>query len=95
MPPVKRLAEGASKKLYDWWTDSSDRGLNPLLRAFNKAVTYPVSGLGDPLVDFKYYARGGRTKNVIVPGVDRDNTRELTAYYLDLIEKPDYIIPTE
>ena len=95
MPPVKRLAEGASKKLYDWWTDSSDRGLNPLLRAFNKAVTYPISGLGDPLVDFEHYARGSRKKNVLHFGVDRDNTRELTAYYLDLIEKPDYLIPTE
>ena len=95
MPPIKRLAEGVSKKLYDWWTDSSDRGLNPLLRAFNKAVTYPISGLGDPLVDFEEFTKGSRSKNVLVPGVDRDNTRELTAYYLDLIEKPDYLIPTE
>ena len=104
MPPIKRLAEGVSKKLYDWWTDSSDRGLNPLLRSFNKAVTYPISGLGDPLIDFDRdsYNRGllsGGVKSLGDPqrvdSSSRDDTRELTAYYLDLIEKPDYLIPTK
>jgi hypothetical protein len=104
MPPVKRLAEGASKKLYDWWTESSDRGLNPLLRAFNKAVTYPVSGLGDPLIEYDSdsYNRGllsGGLQSLGDPqrvdSSSRDNTRELTAYYLDLIERPDYLVPTK
>ena len=96
MPPKDTIKTDESvslKSLYDFFIDDSDRGLSPFLRAFNKAFTYPISGLGDPLLELDMI--NVQARNNDRSGIGRDNTRELTAYYLDLIDKPDYLIPTE